>query len=72
MFRIKYNISLLDSKWNPIKRNIIFDWVPRKDEYIFYDNIYYHVINLVHSVNKKHEIFLVVEELQQQEEIKNG
>jgi hypothetical protein len=46
--------------------------VPRKDEYIFYDNIYYHVINLVHSVNKKHEIFLVVEELQQQEEIKNG
>ncbi len=70
MFKTKYNTTLIDSKWNPIKNGVIFNVIPRKDEYIYYIDRYYHVINVVHNIAEKHGILIVVEELVQQEENK--
>lgn len=62
MFKKKYNISMIDSKWIPIKRNVKINIIPRRDEFIWVDEKYYQVINVVHSITDKHEVLLVVEE----------
>jgi hypothetical protein len=62
MFRKKYTVSMLDSKWLPIKRNVRMEFIPRTDEYIWLDNKYFIVINIVHSITDKYEIFIIVEE----------
>lgn len=62
MFKKKYSISILDSKWIPIKRNVKMEVVPRRDEYIWFDEKYYIVLNVVHSITDKLEVFVVVEE----------
>ena len=62
MFKKKYTISILDSKWVPIKRNVKMEVVPRRDEYIWFDEKYYIVLNVVHSITDKLEVFVVVEE----------
>jgi len=61
MFRTKYTISILDSKWLPIKRGIKLPIIPRANEFIFIDDEYYQVSNVVHSLNKKQDIFIIVE-----------
>jgi hypothetical protein len=62
MFKKKYSISILDSKWIPIKRNVKMEVVPRRDEYIWFEEKYYIVLNVVHSITDKQEVFVVVEE----------
>jgi hypothetical protein len=62
MFKRKYKVSMLDSKWNPIKRNVKLDIIPKSDEYIWDSAKYYRVINVVHSIDKNHEIFIILEE----------
>jgi len=63
---MKYNITILDSKWSPIKSNLKVNTIPRSGEFIYLDEQYYEVLNVVHSINKKHEIFVVVSELENQ------
>ena len=63
MFKKKYNVMLIDSKWNPIKKDLKFTVIPRKDEYIYLVDRYYHVINVVHNMLLKHDILIVVEEM---------
>ena len=70
MFKTKYNTTLIDSKWSVIKTGVIFEVIPRRDEYIYYIDRYYHVLNVVHNVGKTHGILIVVEELTQQAEKK--
>jgi len=64
MFRRKYNITLLDSKWQPLKIDVKFTIIPRRDEFIYIDR-YYRVLNVVHNLEKKHYVFVVVEEFNQ-------
>lgn len=71
MFRTKYNITLLDSKWNPIKNKVKFITIPRRDEFIYLVDRYYQVINVVHNIIDKHNIIVIIEELQQQQLIEN-
>lgn len=63
MFRTKYNVTILDSKWQVVKNNIKLAVVPRQGEYIYMNNKYVNVLNVVHSIDDKHAIFVVVEEL---------
>lgn len=70
MFKTKYNTTLIDSKWSVIKTGVIFEVIPRRDEYIYYIDRYYHVLNVVHNIGKTHGILIVVEELTQQAEKK--
>lgn len=63
MFKIKYNVTLLDSKWNIVKKNVKLFSLPRKDEYIFFDGLYYEVLNVVHDINKNHLIYVIINEV---------
>ena len=72
MFSRKYNITLLDSKWNPIKNSIKFIAIPKRDEFIYLVDRYYQVINVVHNLaNKKHDILVIIEELKQHNSVEN-
>ena len=62
MFKKKYTISMLDSKWIPLKRNVKMSIIPIRDEYIWIDEKYFIVLNIVHSITNKQEVFIVVEE----------
>jgi len=62
MFRIKYTVSILNSKWEVLKPSIKLFSIPKIDEFIYMDNMYFKVLNVVHSIDKKHGIFIVVEE----------
>lgn len=72
MFSRKYNITLLDSKWNPIKNSIKFIAIPKRDEFVYLVDRYYQVINVVHNLaNKKHDILVIIEELKQDKSIES-
>lgn len=70
MFKIKYNITLLDSKWSVIKNNVILEVIPRKDEYIYLIDKYYQVLNVIHNIGKKHDIIIIIKEVNNQGEHK--
>lgn len=63
MFSNKYTATLLDSKWNPIKNNVKFNVIPRKNEYLYYTDKYYHVVNVVHDMTDKHKVLIVIEDI---------
>jgi hypothetical protein len=62
MFRRKYTVSILNSKWVPIKRNVKLVIIPRADEYIYLNGKYYQVLNVVHTLNDNQDIFIIIEE----------
>lgn len=66
MFRVKYTVSILDSKWQPVKRGLKLSVVPRQGEFIFMDGKYFNVLNLVHTLSDKQEIFVIIEDLPKQ------
>lgn len=63
MFERKYTVSILNSKWQPIKRGLKLKVIPRSGEFIYMDNQYYDVINIVHMLNEKQDIFVIINEL---------
>ena len=71
MFRRKYTVTVLDSKWNVIKNRLKLNPIPRKDELLFLDGLYYEVINIVHRIDEKQGIFVVVNPFKHQEKIEN-
>ncbi len=66
MFNTKYTVSILNSQWKPIKRNLKLEVIPRRDEYIYLFNQYYEVLNVVHMLNEKQDIFVIINELSNQ------
>jgi len=66
MFKTKYKISILNSQWVPLKRNLKLSIIPRKDEYIYFLGRYYVVLNVVHNITKEHEILIVVDQSSEQ------
>ena len=63
MNELKYTVSILNSKWVPIKRNVEMIIIPRRDEYLYIDKQYYEVLNVVHMLNEKQDIFVIVDEM---------
>jgi len=61
MFKQKYTISIIDSKWNSIKRNLKVDAIPRKGEFIFFEEYYYNVVSVIHQITKKEAVIIVVD-----------
>jgi hypothetical protein len=62
MFSKKYTVTLLNSKWEVVKSNVKLISIPKKDEYVFMDNKYYDVLNVIHTIEKEHKILIIVEE----------
>ena len=67
MFEKKYKVTLLDSKWSVIKRNVNLTVIPRKDEYLYFGGLYYEVLNLVHTLDDKQDVFIIINETNYQE-----
>jgi hypothetical protein len=63
MFKPKYTITLINSKWEVIERNANISLLPRSGEYLFHNKQYYEVINVVHMLNKVQDIFVIIEPL---------
>lgn len=61
MFSKKYKVSIIDSKWKPIKRNFKMNYLPRKGEMILIDGVYYDIIGIIHQIMEKESFFVVVE-----------
>ena len=66
MFRAKYNVTILDSKWQVVKNNVTLFVIPRQGEYIYMDDKYVNVLNVVHSIDVKHVIYIIIEEILKQ------
>jgi hypothetical protein len=62
MFK-KYNVSLMNEKWEMIIEHLKVKHIPRIDEFIYLNNQsqYYKVMNVIHNMTNKHEIFIIVE-----------
>jgi hypothetical protein len=58
-----YSVSLLDSNFTIIIPNMKVKHVPRLNELIYLEEEeqYYIVESVIHNINKKHGIFLIVE-----------
>jgi hypothetical protein len=71
-FSKKYTITLISEKWERLENNIKMTNVPRYSEFIFLKkkNIYYKVENVIYSIDKKNDIFIVVKIFQQKNLIK--
>ena len=63
MFKSKYTITLINSKWEVIDRNVNISILPRSNEYLFHNKQYYEVLNVVHMLNKVQDIFVIIEPL---------
>ena len=61
-FSKKYTVTFLNSKWEIVKSEIKLKTIPKRDEYVYMDNKYYDVLNVVHSISKKHKIFVIIQE----------
>jgi hypothetical protein len=62
MFKSKYKVTLIDSKWNVVKNNVKLSVLPRRDEYVFFDGLYYLVLNVVHVLDGKQGVFVIINE----------
>jgi hypothetical protein len=62
MFRTKYKVTLIDSKWNVVKNNMKLSVLPRRDEYVFFDGLYFLVLNVVHTLDGKQGVFIIINE----------
>lgn len=62
MFKNKNKIILMDSKWSPIKLNVKFKTIPNKGEYIYFNEKYHKVVNIIHMLTNKQIIYIIIEE----------
>jgi hypothetical protein len=63
MFNSKYLITLLNEKWEPLKK-IKVKSVPQVNEFLYFEDVqkYYRVINVVHQIAKKQNILVIITE----------
>lgn len=63
----KYSVSILNEKWEPLFPIIKIKHLPRHGELLYLsDKNYYRVINLVHNINNKQGVFILVELIDKQ------
>jgi hypothetical protein len=61
-FSKKYTVTFLNSKWEIVKSKTKLNVIPQRDEYVYMNNRYYDVLNVVHSIGDQHNIHVVIEE----------
>jgi hypothetical protein len=59
----KLYITLIDEKWDVLKEKLLVKSIPRSGEliYIVEQEQYYKVLNVIHNIGKKQDIFVVIE-----------
>lgn len=71
IFKSKYTVVILNSKWEILEKNLKLIKLPRQKEYIWSGTKYYQVVYVVHNITSKHQISLIVEDIQNVEVIGN-
>ena len=62
MFITKYKVTLINSKWEVVKNKVKLYVLPRRDEYVFFDDSYFLVLNVVHVLDGEQGIFIIINE----------
>jgi hypothetical protein len=65
MFKKKNNIRFIDVNWKILKNDIQMNVIPKKNELLFFNDIYYEVVNVIYDISKieKQQIIVVLTEL---------
>jgi hypothetical protein len=65
MFKKKNNVRFIDVNWTILKNNVQMNTIPKKNELLFFNNIYYEVVNVIYDISKieKQQIIVVLTEL---------
>lgn len=71
-FDKKYTVTFLNSKWEVVKSEVKLNSIPQRDEYIYMNDRYYDVLNVVHSIDKNHQILVIIEETKTKFEVNLG
>jgi len=62
IFSNKVNVNIINNSWEFILSNVKLKTLPRENELLLAtDDTYYRVLNIIHSLNAKKDIFIVVE-----------
>jgi hypothetical protein len=61
-FKRKYSVTILDEKWSQMQDSLKLFVIPRIGEMVYMDTNkkYFKVVNVVHYLNNKHGIFIIV------------
>lgn len=61
-FKRKYSVTILDENWSQISDSLKLYLIPRIGEMVYSDvhKKYFKVINIIHYLNNKHGIFVIV------------
>jgi len=59
----KYKISIMNNAWEMIIPSLKVKHIPRNGELIYLNDLeqYYRVLNVIHNITNKQEIFVIVE-----------
>lgn len=59
----KYKISIMNNAWEMVIPKLKVKHIPRSGELIYLTDLeqYYRVLNVIHNITNKQEIFIIVE-----------
>lgn len=59
----KYKISIMNNAWEMVIPKLKVKHIPRMGELIYLTDLeqYYRVLNVIHNITNKQEIFIIVE-----------
>lgn len=65
MFKKKNNIRFIDVNWKILKNDVQMNVIPKKNELLFFNDIYYEVVNVIYDISKieKQQVIVVLTEL---------
>lgn len=60
----RIRVNIIDEQWNTLKTNFKLKVIPRIHELMYLSDIekYYRVVNVIHNINDKQNITVVIEE----------
>ena len=68
MFKRRYSVTIMNESWKTLKNDTKLHSIPRRDELVYLEEYqkYFNVTNVIHYLNNKHGIFVIVREYYQQ------
>lgn len=70
MFRKKFRVTFLSITWEPLISGVKLRTIPRHDEFIFFKDRYYSIVNVIHEIENSKRVFIIVEETTKTNKIK--
>lgn len=60
----RIRVNIIDEQWNIVKTNFKLEVIPRIHELMYLSDVekYYRVVNVIHNINNKQNVSIVIEE----------